>query len=623
MDFVGTALFWATLLGWMLLARQLFQISLPASFFAGVQLIILSLYIFALFDYLLPGVYIIEIVGIIYLCASLYTRPKSINFTLIIRKFYFAIPFLAFTTTIPQNFRFTMSDEFPSWAANIKTMFAENSLGGIESATRTIANGFYQSYPPFQQLFQYLFLRNTFWSEANVQTSQNILALILLLGAISQAGNSHSRLVFLTWLGAISLYFLFGFSMSNLLADGLLAVQFAACLGFAISSRGAARDYLLLGLLISNLILIKPTGFILSLCALLLSVSTLVSDSKKSNWKSTWIKLALLAVPSIFTYLSWQLHLRIIDLNLGTESLKVANLGSEETRLRWAKTWESYKSNFFGSLYGQDNLAGISSTVPGVVRALHISLFIIFTSLAVAQLVLALTSSKIERTAKVKNASLITLLAILYQIFLLLLYMFFFGEYEGTRSAALVRYSGSFFLGWSILVLGILVKRLGTLKYSAFTCTTLVCCLFLAAPSAMSLEVRGKYSNDSKLLTRLNVEKLLPLTLKLTPEDAKIYYIHQGSNGYEKYIFSYLILPRKSNWSCASLGKPLYEGDVWTCDLSLTHVLRGYDYLAIGEVDRKFWEANSQFLSLDSVPTNRGIYKISYVEGEVKLSSIG
>ena len=633
MEFLGAGLFVISLLGWSVLAQKLFHANHQASVFIGIQLLILGLYIAALLQVLLFGVYLLEGIGIAALVNTLYTRRRSIRFSPAMNKTFYIIPFLAFTITIPKDFRFTMSDEFPSWAANVKTMFAENSLAGIHSATRTIADGFYQSYPPFQQLFQYLYLKNTSWSESNVQIAQNILTLSLLLGAVAFILHSRPTLIFPTWIGAISFYFLFGFTMSNLLADGLLAVQFAVCLGLAISIKGGFRDYLLLGLVIGNLVLMKPTGFILALCAIILSVSTLVSSAVTSevkflpirtllNSRSNWQKLAAVVSLPSFTYLSWQIHLRLIQMTPGAENFSFSNLGTGETHARWTKTWAAYKENFFGSLYGEDNLAGISSTAPTVVRVFHVSLFMIFIVLAISQLILAIANKGKERKVASRMAYLVIFLAIFYQAFLLLLYMFFFGEYEGIRSAALVRYSASFFLGWTILVFTQFIRLLSFHRYSTIVIAALVSCLPLIAPASLTSEVRGNYTDLAKLPARMDVEKMVSKSIKLVPEDKKIYYIYQGSNGFEKYIFSYLVLPRETNWSCPSLGDPLYEGDVWTCDLSLVRVIQGFDYVVVGKSDSKFWASNSKYLTQGSVPTTQGVYGIVGSGATLKLAQI-
>jgi hypothetical protein len=633
MELLGAGLFCMSLLGWSFLARRLFYTNHQASFFIGIQLLILGLYVAALLQALLFGVFLLEAVGIATFLKSIYSWRESFRALTVIKKSYYLIPFLAFTVTIPRDFRFTMSDEFPSWAANINTMFVENSLAGMNSATRTIAGGFYQSYPPFQQLFQYQFLKNTSWSESNVQMAQNILTLSLLLGAVAFILESRPTLIFPTWIGAISLYFLFGFTMSNLLADGLLAVQFAACLGLAISTHGASRNYLLLGIMIGNLILIKPTGFILALCAIILSVSVLASSETRSEMnlhrKRTYLRirmkgrkiLLVVLIPSI-SYLSWQIHLRLVQMTPGAENISFAKISSEETQIRWIKTWASYKANFFGSLYGTDNLAGISSSAPTVVRVFHISLFMIFVILATSQVVLAVVSKGDERKVVARTAGLIIALAIFYQMFLLLLYMFFFGEYEGIRSAALVRYSGSFFLGWTILVLAQFTKLLSTYKYSRIMITSVASCLLLVAPSTLSSEIGGEYTDLNKLPVRLDVEKSALLALERIPKERKVYFIYQGSNGYEKYIFSYLVLPRETNWSCPSLGKPLYEGDGWTCDLALEEVVQGYDYLVVGRSNSQFWASNAKFLSQGSLPTTRGIYRISGSREQLRLIQV-
>jgi hypothetical protein len=177
-------------------------------------------------------------------------------------------------------------------------------------------------------------------------------------------------------------------------------------------------------------------------------------------------------------------------------------------------------------------------------------------------------------------------------------------------------------LAWAILVIGLSIKQLSRLRFSTLLIAGITSFLLLVAPSALAQEVSGRYTDLTKLPDRLGVEKLLLPTLEHVPKNAKIYYVHQGSNGYEKYIYSYLVLPRESNWSCPSLGKPLYEGDVWTCDVALPRAIEGYEYLAIGKADSKFWEANSQFLSRGSLPSIRGIYRVSYTSGSLQLAQV-
>jgi hypothetical protein len=417
--------------------------------------------------------------------------------------------------------------------------------------------------------------------------------------------------------------------MSNLLADGLLSLQFTACMALALRSTKNSREYLLLGLAIGNLILIKPTGFILAVCAVLLALSGLLTTKKVIKFgtipflpKERW-KLAsyVVLLPGI-SYLSWQSHLRAIHMNPGVEGDGLANFFSDETKARWDLTWASYKENFFGSLYGADNLAGISSTAPRVVQILHISLFMIFLVLSISQIALALLGDRIERKSNLRSASLLILLAFFYQVFLLSLYMFFFGEYEGVRSAALVRYSSSFFLGWTIYVFGLFLIQLTKMKFSRITVALTTVILILAAPGALASELKGNSVNQSKLPARLDVEQLVPITTKIVSTNEKIYYLYQQSNGFEKHIFTYLVLPIQTNWSCPSLGKPYYAGDVWTCDISLPTATQGYDYLVVGKGDDLFWGSNSRYLAPGSNPQVKGLYKIERSNGSFQLQEV-
>lgn len=629
MEFLKILLFCVSLIGWATLAGRIFRTNKAVSLFVGIQLVILSLYLFALVGMLRFGVIFCGVVGVLSLFTYLYRHLRETTPADIATISLFSLPFLAFTLTIPRDFRFTMFDEFPSWAANIKTMYTENGLAGIESATRGIAEGFYQSYPPFQQLFQHYFLQFAGWSEANVQAAQNLLALVLLLGVSGLVLNSNRKVIFPAWLGSISIYYLFGFTMSNLLADGLLSLQFAACIALALRSTKNSRDYFLLGLVIGNLILIKPTGFVLAVCAVLLSLSGLLTIKKVLKLrivpilpKESW-KLASYAVllPGI-SYLSWQLHLRAIQMNPGVEGVGFANFFSDETKARWDLTWASYKENFFGSLYGADNLAGISSTAPRVVQILHISLFMIFLVLSISQIALALLGDRLERKSNLRSAFLLILLALFYQVFLLSLYMFFFGEYEGVRSAALVRYSSSFFLGWTIYVFGLFLIQLTKFKFSRLTVALTTLLLILASPGALAAELKGDSVNQSKLPARLDVEQLVPMVTKIVSTDERIYYLYQQSNGFEKHIFTYLVLPLQTNWSCPSLGKPYYEGDVWTCDTSLPIATQGYDFLAVGKADDLFWGSNSKYLAPGSNPQVKGLYKIERDNGSFQLQEV-
>ena len=631
MNFAKTLIFFLSLTGWATAARSYFYLSWPSSLFIGVQLFIFVLYLSALFDILLPGLLLVEITGSVFLAFFLIKRQSRLTLRNCLYVLGYTIPFLIFTRAVPKDFKFTMSDEFPSWAANIKTMFAENSLGGISSATRGIADGFYQSYPPFQQLFQYSYLKAQNWSEANVQIAQNILVLTCLLGVVAIIAEKAKFLTFPLWISSTALYYLFGFTFSNLLADGLMAVQFAAAIAISTLDRRDIRVYVMWGIVTFNLILIKPTGFIFALCATAFALAMLLvknysesetKPNKEKPSKASFVKFVFITIPPFVSYLSWQIHLRSISKNPGVEGASISSIGTPEFRERFTSTLSNYSKNFFGSLHGPDNLAGITLATPKIVEILHISLFSILAILGITQLALAIFEKSQARKKQVTISFVFICLAIIYQFFLIFLYLFFFGEYEGVRSAALVRYSSSFILAWAIFVLGRLLLFLARLKAKTILIPLVTLSIMIVTPSAFANDIRKIESNPIKLQARLDVEKVTPLVKRYVKPDQKVYFIYQRSNGFEKYVFSYLILPIYSNWTCPSLGNPYYQGDVWTCNLALEEAIKSYDFLAVGNGDDLFWAKNSKFLAPGSLKSRQGLYRIIKKGDSVELSQM-
>jgi len=608
--------------GHLIQINRFFRQSWQVSVFILTNTIILYLYLFALVGFLKVGLVSFDAIGIIFLLHFIAQKPRlEIEY----RKLYlllWLLPFFIFIRAVPKNYQFTLSDEFVSWGANVKELVRENALGGINSATRSIANGSFQGYPPAQELFQYFFLKHTFWSEANVVLAQGILVLTCLLAFASLLSSRNQVIAIFTFFSSIVAYYLFGYALSNILADGFLAVQFAACLALAINNSGTRRFSALLALAISVLILIKPTGFIFAASASLFALShywitkrlnRTIGNQEKQTLKSVKIgtsELLIIGIP-ILVYLSWQAHLSQIKIRPAAAFPSWTTITSTAFQNRWSMTWTSYKENFFGSLHGPDNLAGRSLSTPRIVEQLHISLFSIVTILAITQIGLAVKSRHEAKRAALSQALIMISFAIFYQVFLLFIFMFYMGDYEGVRVAALVRYSGSFLLAWSLLVFVQFLLKISELKFGKILTIIVIPFVFLAAPSALVSDTKGIKPDPTKLSARLDAELMVPATLKVIKPEDQVFYIYQNSTGFEKYIFSYMIFPSRSNWGCASVGAPYSPSDVWTCNVGLSDLLKGYSYLVVGRADSIFWKDNARYLAKGSKPLTRGIYKVS------------
>ena len=615
-----------------LLAQKL-KTSWRISFFLAINLIIFQLYFFALLGLLQIGLFFIYLSGTVMFLIPLKKTNLSLNFKSLVTKMSWSFPTLLFILAIPNDFRFTMSDEFPSWAANVKTLFFENRLGDINSGTRSIANGFYQSYPPAQELIQYFFIQGFGWSEANVMRAQVLIITSALIFIFSLAFKENSWFGLVGYVSSIVIFYLFGFGFSNILADGLLAIYFETALVLILNRDNLNHGQFFICLLIGLNILIKPTGFVLAAILILIAlVFQVMNGTDKANsvdinklrhqmLKTIRVGSQLVVLPLIM-YVGWQLHLRRIGVTPGAENPSISKILSPEFQLRWEKTWAAYKENFFGSLYGPDNLAGISTTAPNIVRILHISLFSIVVVLTIIQLALALAGDVDQRKNKLKILAIVVFSAISYQIFLLFLYMFFFGEYEGVRAGALVRYSVSFLLGWTIFNLVLILQWIMQFKFKNYLVLIVLIPVLIIAPSNFYGDAKKVKSNPEKLVARLDVEKMVPKTLALVKPSDSVYYIYQQSTGEEKYMFAYLILPNRNNWGCWSVGKPYGSADVWTCQKSMAELLIGYDYLVVGNGDDNFWNEATQYLTEGSNTDRRGIYKVSFPGKNLQLTQV-
>jgi len=603
------------------------------SLFLAINLIITQLYVFALFGLLRPGLFFICATGFLMVFFTIWKIKPKLNLRSLLTGITWSLPTLIFMRAIPNDFRFTMSDEFPSWAANVKTLFFENRLGDVNSGTRSIASGFYQSYPPAQELIQYFFIQGFGWSEANVMRVQILVITSALIFIFSLAFRESNRFGLVGYVSSLIIFYLFGFGFSNILADGLLAIYFATTLVLIINLESLKHSQIIICFLIGLNILIKPTGFVLATVLILVAlIFQVMNGTDRSNFverkitkekilKVTKVGSQLVALPLIM-YVSWQLHLRRIGITPGAENPSISKILSPEFRVRWEKTLEAYKANFFGSLYGPDNLAGISTTTPNVVRILHISLFSIVVVLALIQFGLAFLGDVSQRKKKIRIAVIVLLSAIAYQIFLLFLYIFFFGEYEGVRAAALVRYSVSFLLGWTIFDLVLILQWIKLFKLKNYLSLLILIPALVIAPSNFYRDIIKVKPIPEKLTARLDVEQMVPKTLDIIKPKDSVYYIYQQSTGEEKYMFAYLILPNKNNWGCWSVGKPYGSQDVWTCDKSLGELLIGYDYLVVGNGDDNFWSEASPYLKRGSNAGRQGIYKVSFPSSELQLTQV-
>ena len=260
---------------------------------------ILIVYICGIFDNLKLGIAIIKIVFILSLFLLFYRiiisikkkeikelAKKLITPGLLI----YVILFIVFVIYNRQRI-FQDLDEFNHWAVIIKDMFINNKYSmGVNSIIE------YNEYPPFTPTLQYIFLQfKGGYAEDTIIIASNILYLSVIIPITSKIKWDKSILylfiivpiiIFLPTIFYEDFYI-------NILVDGIIGIL-AGMIIFEIFTQQSKKDYILIGLEIISLGLIKPEGILLAICMIALVI--LLNIKRKKGGKVVALVISILAI---------------------------------------------------------------------------------------------------------------------------------------------------------------------------------------------------------------------------------------------------------------------------------------------------------------------------------------
>ncbi len=184
----------------------------------------------------------------------------------------------------------------------------------------------------------------------------------------------------------------------------------------------------------------------------------------------------------------------------------------------------------------------------------------------------------------------------LYLAILLVLYLFSFSAYEGTRLASFDRYANTYLMGLLLVLFGMSLSRyLSGARSKAVTFSFVIISLLAVIPSLGRVILDATRVIRAELGTQKpgavdNISRYREMIERYTPPRSRIYFFWQHSVGMELQMLSYWAIPRTFNVDCWSLGEPYDDGDIWTCRMSpidLEKTLSDYDFLFVGHADPK------------------------------------
>lgn len=523
-----------------------------------------------------------------------------------------SIPFITLWFAIDKNFVFTVWDEFSFWASSTKLIHTTNSLFDQNSPI------FLKTYPPIQQLFQYYVIRFIGWSERLVLYAQIFW---LLAGLLCIAGSlvKDKRYALLFFFLSCSALYYFNYSFSSIYSDALLGVCFAACLALVIdkSCFSSVKQFVCFLACLAALVLIKEVAIVLVATVVLLlliqlfwpatvfakeqaSVQTLASPNRLSQ--ITIVVLVLLAIGSAL--LAWSLYVKSID---SARSLDLPTL-----QMLSQPAWQTRISQTMAEFFVRAVKPGYLITSE-LVYPLRPSILAVLISLTGLGLLLTLATSAGARLRKFLLVSVLTLGAIGYLCVLLFSYLFIFTEYEGVRLASFERYLSTYLMAWGLIFFASLIDQLTTqpTRFKMGLFIGLVCIILFTTPVTFIKELRSINSIGPAQQLRESIEQFANQAKQHMQSSDKIYFVAQNTNGLERVMFYYAMLPYTSSMSwCWSIGEKYFEGDVWTCNTGLAGLLKGYDYLALYMGDAQFWKRVEPVFQAEAAGMTRGIFKI-------------
>ena len=220
----------------------------------------------------------------------------------------------------------------------------------------------------------------------------------------------------------------------------------------------------------------------------------------------------------------------------------------------------------------------------------------------------------------------------LYAFGLLTLYLYSFGEYEGSRLGSFQRYLGTYFLGWIVLFYYLLIEDLSILAISKsskrWAAGILLGVFVLVSPAGFNILKIIRNPESRFIQSRLAVRDDYLYELKpFMKKPANYYLIWQQSSPSEMTLTRLELWPQKLiNNTCWSLGKPYFADDFATCNLSFEEFekrLKYADFVLMFNADAQFWNTYGKLFNIYEEDKNCRLFKrVKLENGHLQLIPI-
>ena len=348
-------------------------------------------------------------------------------------------------------------DEFSHWATTVKDMYFTDRLSIYQDSAT-----YFRSYQPAMSLWQYFFAKSyDTWKDGVIIYAYNIYILLMMMPIFTKI---KWRQVWIAPLLVSVVYCLPYWFYSAWEGNAWRCVYIDRALSFTLmyilisyfrtqQENRKLFDWISFGLAISILCLLKSTGVIFSIFAvitIILDILFIKSDTRSRDLR----KIACCVGGSMLAYFSWNVRLRISH----TEQVWKTNSITIKTIMNLITgKEEAWKYDVVHNFWTTICKTGLQTT-SGIINIYIIAIPIVWIF---ALLFISLLTDKVIIKKRCRLFSIVFIVEfILYQVMILLTELYLFNPDEAQRLAGLVRYSSNFLLGISCFIILYLIDIL-------------------------------------------------------------------------------------------------------------------------------------------------------------------
>lgn len=654
----------ATLLGYAITLNRAFNRPTELFLLPSASAIILILYVSGLAGLLRPMAIALLTFGVLLFILSVFLLYKAGDvknqFTPGLSVFLLLAIIFYLLTCSEYYHGFVFWDDFSHWARVSKVISFNHRLVEIDDPV------WFKDYPPGSALFHYLSYQVSGYSDQITFYAQIVLMLAGMAGITGAIDRRKAYIIAPALFFFYMLMHTFHAGLHTMSVDLLTGLLFGVTMSVYILYGRTAGTVLIIAPCILVLPMIKSPGLLFaSLIILFLFLDQLIYICKKQKDMMAMAIIILLLIPGLLMVQgSWKD--RVQEKGFGVTLKTAVSKGDiidsfvpSRATDRQKTTIENYKNALFRVYRGGPGPTGMPWWV---------------INLLIATAIIIRWSKNDKNYLTIKLCTLVCFGGLAIYLFgLLVMYMFSWGGYEGIRLASFTRYMKLYVLALAIIGFALLLfvhsrKEENFQNLKQFTFGFVPIMLAVSSFSAYFGDVSGSRMVDiigsifvvvlfilymrhllfekdyKKARQAIVVLSMAPVIFgifnsdpamgssivtevrdqagkvnKHTPDDSKIFFIWQDSNGYQMQIFSYEIIPRSNNQGCWSVGSKYRPEDVWTCEMGVDEFrrrLNKYDYLYVGKADNRFWLQYGDMFESGDVGSSQSLFEIpkSYEE---------